>query len=24
VMVTRERRGGADQPTETPVLRVDV
>lgn len=24
VMVTRERRGGADQPTEMPVLRVDV
>ena len=24
VMVTRERRGGAEQPTETPVLRVDV
>ena len=24
VMVTREQRGGADQPTEAPVLRVDV
>jgi hypothetical protein len=24
VMVTREQRGGAEQPTEMPVLRVDV
>ena len=24
VMVTRERRGGARQPTEMPVLRIDV